>query len=421
MASLTDLGGYVMPVLPQFDAQIRKLKAIEGQPQTEYRDSKIAGLSLIVGKQRRCWSLTYTTVDGKRRRVSLGLYPAVSLADAREKAEDTRTAVRQNADPQAAKRAYRASSTVAAVADSYLALYAVQKATGELDRYVIDKDLKPTIGTMKVVDVTRRHIQEVVKRPLERGSGVMANRTLEIARKLFAWAVEQGHIETNPAEGISKPTKEKARSRALSDDELRAVWGGLNNLSFQSRAAFKLLILTGQRLMEVVGARWSEIDFDKALWTLPAHEAGRSKMREAPHVVPLSPAALAVLAELRTRTDGPDVFTGKRRLEKGGEATRGIVAQAKIRLDEVLTGMEPWRIHDLRRTVRTGLSALGVAPHISELVIGHSVGGLMKVYDRYQYLAEKRDALNRWAAHVALVVGENVTADNIVTLQAKAS
>jgi integrase len=150
---------------------------------------------------------------------------------------------------------------------------------------VIERDLKPSIGFMKVVDVSRRHIHEVLNRPLERGSDTMANRTLEITRKLFSWAVEQGHIDANPAEGIKKPTREKARSRTLSDDELKAVWAGLDKLSEQSRAALKLLILTGQRLMEVVGASWSEVDLDRAVWTLPTHEPGRSKMREVPHLV----------------------------------------------------------------------------------------------------------------------------------------
>jgi integrase len=379
-----------MPTLPQIDAQIKRLRPVADAPQTEYRDENSPGLSLIVGKKRKSWSLTYTTIEGKRRRISLGLYPEVSLANARRKAEDTRTAVRQNSDPQAAKRAYKSSKTVEEVADDYLRLYAIQKATSNFDRDVIEKDLKPAIGSMKVVDVSRRHIQEVLKRPLGRGSGTMANRTLEIVRKLFSWAVEQGHIDTNPAHGISKPTRERARSRSLSDDELKAIWKALDSVSPQSRAAFKLLILTGQRLMEVVGASWSEIDFDKALWSLPAHEPGRSKMREMPHLVPLSPAALDILTELKERNVGSGVFTGKRRLGGGGQATRAIVAQAKVVLDELLIGMEPWRIHDLRRTVRTGLSAAGVAPHVSELVIGHSVGGLVKVYDRYQYLAAGR-------------------------------
>jgi integrase len=168
--------------------------------------------------------------------------------------------------------------------------------------------------------------------------------------------------------------------------------------------------------MEVVGASWPEIEFDEALWTLPAHEPGRSKMREAPHLVPLSPAALAIFAELKARSAGQGVFTGKRRLAGGGEATRAIVAQAKVRLDEILPDVEPWRVHDLRRTVRTGLSALGVAPHVSELVIGHSVGGLVKVYDRYQYLAEKRDALNRWADYVTSIVDEDVALKNVKSL-----
>jgi integrase len=274
-----------MPALPQIDAQIKKLSTVGDAIQTEYRDKSSPGLSLIVGKRRKSWSLTYTTIEGRRRRVCLGLYPEVSLANARRKAEDTRTSVRQSADPQAAKRAYKASKTVGEVADDYLRLYAVRKVTSDFDRYVIERDLKPSIGFMKVVDVSRRHIHEVLNRPLERGSDTMANRTLEITRKLFSWAVEQGHIDANPAEGIKKPTREKARSRTLSDDELKAVWAGLDKLSEQSRAALKLLILTGQRLMEVVGASWSEVDLDRAVWTLPTHEPGRSKMREVPHLV----------------------------------------------------------------------------------------------------------------------------------------
>jgi integrase len=198
--------------------------------------------------------------------------------------------------------------------DDYLRLYAAQKARARTDRPIIKQDLKPVIGEMKVVDLSRRHIQDVLTRSIDRKSGVVANRNLEMIRKLFAWAVEQGHTDANPAAGISKPMKEKARSRSLSDDELKAVWKGLNGCSEQSRAPFKVLIPTGQHFMEVVGARWPEIDFIKALWTLPAHEAGRRKMREAPRLVSLSPAALEVLRSLRARANGPDVFAGKMRL-----------------------------------------------------------------------------------------------------------
>lgn len=392
-----------MPALPQHDLQIRKLSPPAGAAQVEYRDTRVPGLSLIVGRRAKSWSLTYVNAAGQRRRTSLGRYPEVPLAEARKRAEDTRSEVRQRADPQAAKRAYKASRTVAEVAAEYVRLYAPQKATGWFDRLVIRQDVLPEIGSMKLVDVTRREIQAVLRRPLSRGSAVMANRTLEILRKMLSWAVEQGWAETNPAEGLKRPTREIPRGRALSDDELKAVWHGSERISEQGRAILRLLILTGQREMEVIGAAWSEFDLGRALWTLPAHVPGRSKRREAPHLVPLSRPVLDILVGLRERNSGPKLFAGNHR----GHASRSIVEKGKRRLDAALPDIEPWRIHDLRRTVRTGLSAIGIAPHVAELVIGHAVGGLVKVYDRYDYLAEKRDALDRWARHVLRVVGED--------------
>jgi integrase len=247
----------------------------------------------------------------------------------------------------------------------------------------------------------------------------MANRVLRTLQGMFKFAQSRGEIEDDPAIGI-RPQKERARDRALTDDEIKQIWAALPTLGFQVRAAIQLLLLTGQREMEVIRAKWSEIDFGRALWTLPANEPGRSKKRKAAHLVPLSPAALAILAELRAANGSlPTVFRAKGPGAATKAPTRSMVSVPKVAFDKALPNVAPWRFHDLRRTCRTGMGMLGVPQHVAELVIGHALPGIVGVYDRHSYLAEKRDALNRWANHVLNVVGEaSVSGADIVALRA---
>lgn len=424
-----------MAQLPQVDSALRGLKSETGKAQTEYRDGKTPGLSLIVGKKAKAWSLTYTAPGGKRKRIILGRYPAVGLASARERAQGVFRSLHSDVDPAAIRKSYRQSPTVSEAGEEYLRLYASKKASLRFDEGVVRNELIPQLGDRKLVDVKRQDVQTVVRRVLDRGAGVMANRTLEVLRKFFAWSVEQGWIDVNPAVGISRPTSERPRTRALSEEELRDLWKALDGVSRQARAGFKLLLLTGQREMEVMRMRWSEVDFERGVWTLPADDAGRSKSRHTPHLVPLTPASAAILADLRP-ADGTNgapepggrrngmpasptanyVFRGRHRDGAAAAPTRGILVGAKDILDGQLKFAEPWRIHDLRRTVRTGLSQLSVPPHVAELVIGHAAGGLVKVYDRYDYLAEKRQALTRWANRLLTIVGEQPRSENVIPL-----
>jgi integrase len=402
--------------LPATDQEIRKLRLDTelirwgihpDATQIEYRDPKTPGLSLIVGTRAKTWSLTYATAAG-RRRITLGRYPAVSLADARRSAEAKRVAARDGADHQQAKRDYNAARTVAAVAQDYLDKEVRLHSAFRNYAWVVRNDVIPTIGTMKMVDVRRRDIIRVVDRALGQGKLYMANRVLRTLQGLFKFAQSRGEIDENPTIGI-RTQKERARDRALTDEELKQIWPALPALGFQPCAAIRLLLLTGQRENEVIGAKWSEIDFDRALWTLPAHEPGRSKKRKAAHLVPLSPAALAIFAELREKNASlPTVFRAK---AKGADGTakaptRSMISVPKVALDKALPAVAHWRIHDLRRTCRTGIGMLGVPQHVAELAIGHALPGIVGVYDRHSYLAEKRDALHRWAEHVPRVVGE---------------
>lgn len=380
--------------------------------QVEYRDTKQPGLSLIVSAKTKSWSILYT-VDGKRRRFSPGRFPEVGIQKARQAAEDARSAARKGADPQAEKRAYKAAATVEELSELYLREHArPRKRTSDMDELVLRNDVVPVIGSKKLVDLHRSDVAAVIRRVTGRGSRTMANRTLEIVRKMFQFAMGEGLMEANPAKDVPKPHTEAPRQRTLTDAELKAVWGAMEGMSRQSRAAMRLLLLTGRREAEVVGMRWRDLDLDQAVWSIPA-EANKSGRAD---LVPLPPMAVDILREFEKerRPDDATVFRGKRRGDKGGMPTRSLVSNGKIVLDNLLPDMEPWRIHDFRRVVRTNLSRLKVPGHIAELILGHSVRGILRVYDVYDYLDERRAALEAWDVHLRVIVG--TAAGNVVPL-----
>jgi integrase len=188
--------------------------------------------------------------------------------------------------------------------------------------------------------------------------------------------------------------KRAARERTLFDAELRAVWHAAGSMGYPYGAIFRMLILTGQREREVGDMRWSEVDFEKNLWTIPANrmKGGRA------HEVPLAPHALAVLGGLPRFTSGECAFT-----TTGGVKPVNNFSRAKARMD-ALSGVSSWVIHDLRRTMRTHLSALPVQDLVRELVIAHAKPGLHKVYDQHAYQDEKRRCLDLWEKRLLLIV-----------------
>lgn len=401
-----------MAALPSTDTGIRGLAPREDGERVEYWDSKVHGLTLLVGKRTKTWYAIYTAPDGKRKRLSIGRYPAVGLASAREKMKTLSADVHaKKIDPSAERKAHRSAPTFAELAEECLADKAAHGRLTRKTRQSYDSLLKgeivPRIGARKINDLSRADFAGVVGPIRARGRLYLANRALELMRSICRWAVDHGLIAIDPTAGL-KPGKEHSRDRTLSDAELAALWKALDGISDQARDCYKLLLLTGQREMEVLGMQWSEIDFGKALWTLPAKAEGRSKKRERAHVVPLSPPALDILRLAREAwPEGGAVFQTVKRNGERTTARRGLISGWKPELDASLQFAEPWRIHDLRRTMRSGLSLLAVPPHIAELVIGHAAGGIIRVYDQYDYVAEKRDALNRWAGHLLRVVGED--------------
>ncbi len=388
-------------------------------------DATVPGLALRLNASTtknpqglRQWFLRYRPRGQAQRAAVLGHYPALTLANAHERARDILNAARQGVDllaeearqAEERKAAEARRRTVRQVAEDYLA-----GIEGKLRSY---RDIEsrfanhilPRFGDRLIGEVRRGEIVEFLDDLQRQGLRHMVNRARESLISLFGYAVDRDYIEANPAAATRKPRGlEPPRERVLTRDEMRRLWQALDRMAELARGYVRVLMLTGCRRQEARAMQWAELDLDAALWTLPA---GRTKAARA-HEIPLSAPVIEILREReRQRQAGPYVFSldGKRPMS---------VHQHKARLDQE-AGIADWRLHDLRRTLRTGLAELGVPYEIAERVIGHATTGLERVYNVFSYRDEKRAALDRWAAHLRFIVGDARDAANVVELHASA-
>ena len=228
-----------------------------------------------------------------------------------------------------------------------------------------------------------------------------ANRVRAYGRACFGWAVSRGSVAHNPFDNVPRLAQERARERVLTDDELHRVWAACAHLDEPWRPIFQILILTGQRRGEVAGMRWSELHLEpaeRATWSLP----GSRTKNGHPHDIPLSDLARTILAEVKRFTGCPLVLALGRKAPPSG------FGKAKARLDVLLAAegeqLVPWTVHDLRRTVATGLQRQGVRLEVTEAVLNHvsgSRGGIVGVYQRHAWTEEKRAALEAWGRSIA--------------------
>jgi integrase len=280
------------------------------------------------------------------------------------------------------------------VADEWLDRDQSKNKTAKLVRHIVERDLLPVWGHRAVTDITRRDVRDLIDSIADRGAPIGARRVHAYVHRFFRWCVGRDIIEANPAADMPKPGSETKRDRVLSDEELTAVWNAAGKLGWPYGDAVRLLILTGARREEIGQLRWSEIKGEGI--TL---EGARTK-NGAPQTIPLSLAATTVLQHVPRIANSKQVFAPNGRTAVSGWS------RTKVKLDE-LSGVSDWRIHDLRRTVATGLQKLGVNLQTIEAVLGHTSGsrsGVVGVYQRHSFDAEKRAALDAWGAHVIALV-----------------
>jgi integrase len=382
------------------------------QGRIEYFDATFGGLSLRVTAQgNKSWSLFYR-MGGKLRRLTLGQFPAIKPAQARREAGAALERVRLGIDPAEEKRDRRLASeadTFARALEEYLAHASRHWAASTLKetKRVLEREPLRAWRDRPLSSISRADVVRLLDAIVAAGAEIGANRTLAYLRALFNWAVKRGRLLSSPVSGVDAPTKERTRDRVLSDDELRWLWRACEKIDWPFGPLVKLLLLTGQRRDEVATLRWSELDFDKRTWTLPREKAKNNRA----HEIHVSDAAIEVLRSL-PRT-GALLFTST-----GSTAVSGF-SRAKRRLDVAMFAAKsdqpsapcepipPWVLHDLRRTTATGMARLNFPPHVVDKVLNHVSGtirGVAAVYNRFEYLEERRAALEAWGRYV-----ENIT------------
>jgi integrase len=279
----------------------------------------------------------------------------------------------------------------------------------------IRNELVPHWGDLPIHSITRDDVEDVIRRIIKRGASRYAHNVLDDMKMLFGWAVDivprrdPHHLAASPCDRI-KPTKligpKAIRTRVLNEAELRSLWKAGEIVGYPWGPLVQLLMLTGCRLGEVADASWGEFDIPGKLWTIPEE---RFKTGIA-HRVPLNDDALALLDGLPRYRSGDFLFSTK----FGRKPVRGWSA-FKARIDEAMPpGIPPWCFHDIRRSLRSQLSALHIAENVAELVIGHGRKGIQKVYDQHTYDGEIRAALDAWANRLRIIV--NPPPPNVVPL-----
>ncbi len=336
------------------------------------------------------------------RKYTIGPYVKLTLQQAREQARVILLQVASGADPQQQKVEKKAQIGKDRVADLY-ALFAAQhveqnRSARETKR-IFEHDILPKIGIRSVHEIRKTDLIRIVQDVDQRGARIMANRVLAAMRKFFNWLVSRAIIEKSPCEGIAAFAREQARDRHLSDDELRRVLIAARTMGFPFGHIVQLLIHTGQRREEVAGMPHSELDIPGRTWTISALRTKNGKA----HAVHLTDATLAIIA------DCPRI--GAHVASLSADKPFQGWSKAKAQLDRT-SGVANWRLHDLRRTMVTYMARSGVPQHISDRILNHQSGvisGISAVYQRHDFLNERKDALKLWSRHLnAIGTAKNI-------------
>lgn len=375
-------------------------------------------------------------IKGKTRWMELEDYPKMTLDEGRKQAAAYKVKARKGIDPivELAEEKMRSQlktellkkehvdllNTVSKVALDYFARQ-IKPRFKRPDEWLsmLNKNIIPYIGDVPVKSVKRDQIANLLNTIVDRGSRVRANRTLAVVKQIFRYAVEQGYIDASPAALITRNSvggTERSRDRTLDFKEICDFWRVIDdrcncNISWQTRLTFKFLLLTGQRVGEILLAEWTHIDRNKKLWIIPKGntKAGRS------HQIPLSDFALELLSEAAPISGELNfIFASSSNPEK--PITVRSVSKALRRLfEQNLLKMEPFTPHDIRRSVATRLGDIKVAPHIVEKILNHKMDGVMAVYNRQEYLPERKEALGNWSKYL----NNLLKSDNVVFLGQK--
>ncbi len=417
-----------------------------------------AGLMLrVTDAGKKTWMVRYRTDDGVQRRFSLGLYPDLSLSDARAKASEARGQARDGHDPAGAKRRKRAEARAQPIKtyDDLSDAYFVASENGEWkprgrkkaastvagERWLWTKHIKPHLGSLRVEDVSKPAIKKVLRDLVAKGHDTTSNKVRSQIRQMFNFAISEGRVAINPVTGIDELGEETPRDRVLRDEELRQVWAALDDPAdlrispedgedegggervYVSRAVaicLKLLPHTMTRRHEVSGMEVNELDLKQMTWTIPA---ARTKNRQT-HLVPLTASAIELINEAlalaASNWDEPTSFVFPSPTKRNRPITPAALTHAMRDVRKAL-GMPRTTPHDLRRTASSNMASerLKVSPFIIGRLLNHTSeqGGAAKVtlttYALHDFASEKRAALTAWEGLLNEILGIGDRPDNV--------
>lgn len=417
------------------DRALKALKPAASGKRYDVMDGVVPGFGVrVTDKGQRTFILVarYPGAENPTRR-ALGEYGVITLEAAREKARDWIKMIQRGADPkdveeqqlQAAARARK--NSFAAVAEDFIAEkligpdpeHPIERKGREVERDV-RRELLPAWGRRPITEIAARDIRDIVKAK-RRTAPAQARNLLGTIKRMFSWAVDQDcyGLTASPADTL-KPSKivgdKVSGQRILSDLELFALWRAVERTPYPHGPAYQLLILTALRLNEGADASRPEFDFSNRLWTIPAERMKGKNGKARPHVVPLTDDILTVVNKLPHFKTGEYLFSTtfgaspvwmsdkvKKRIDE--RMLRTMRALARRRGDDpAKVKIAHWTNHDIRRTVRSGLSRLKVTEEAREAVMAHARPGIKGTYDLYDYLDEKREALDLWAARLRSIL-----------------
>ena len=438
------------PSRPKKTLHDRTLKSLKPAPKGEtygQMDSIVPGFGVRVSETGRKTFILVARFPGSLHptRRALGIYGALTLEQARNKARGWLEDIRKGTDPRDAEERQRQAeqkkraNTFATVVEDFINHEVIgpdpanpkqrrgAKSARELRAYFV-----PLWGDMPIVDITREQIQKAIKgirdyggygmlgahgikakpRRDRKGKGApgMARNLLANLKTLFSWAIEQNEygLQVSPCAILKATTfvgTKRSRQRALDNLELATLWRVAQRLRYPFGEVYQLLILTGLRLNEVVGASWGEFDLKDRVWTIPAKRMKGRNDRARPHAVPLTDDMIKILDTLPRFNHGdclfslslgarPAIVADKIKEVIDARMLRSLRALARLHgKDPTRVQLEDWVNHDIRRTVRTGLARLRVDSDVAEAVLSHAKPGIVGTYNTYDLLAEKREAL----------------------------
>ena len=387
-----------MPRVHLTDLTVRNLPPTASY--VTYWDSKLSSFGVRVGLK----SKTFVVVQGEaRRRITVGSYPDMALADARKEAMRLLT-IEPTETPD--------TTTLAQLIDLFFAVRCTPQnnkpSTIKEYRYIFKRHLTPVLK-LKLTDITHARITRIIDAlaptPME------ANHAVVAFRMLFRFAQQRRLLMLDPLDAMTLPYQAKSRDRVLTDDELRIVWQTAQAFPFPFGNIVLLLILTGQRLGEVSGLQWDWIDDREFTVTLPPEITKNSTK----HTIPLGSLAFGIIERtpctsqfLFPSIKGDAAYVGHNKA-KGQLEEKGNAAWAKLR-NVPDTTIKPWTLHDLRRTYATIHARIGTPPHVTEALLNHKTGTrspIQRIYDRHTYLPEMRTAIAKYEAYLNDLLTKN--------------